>query len=223
MLLNYGQMFTILPFGNATVVGTMTGAADHGRAQPERYPGQGRDPAGRASLQVLSLLGSQCPARALAWAWGAFDACVINKTTHVCDPLDMAKTYKVGTNEFLAPAGGDNYAGFKYMTNITYWGDMLNAVNAWVTANYTPANPYKGPKGDGTLDGRITRDGTDTGGSIVPVTILHHNDSHGRLAQDRHDTSGSTPNWLPLIKQERFTTRAAPCCSPWAITSRATR
>src|ERR1019366_9038483 len=26
MLLNYGQMFTILPFGNATVVGDMTGA-----------------------------------------------------------------------------------------------------------------------------------------------------------------------------------------------------
>jgi len=27
MLLNYGNMYTILPFGNATVVGNMTGAA----------------------------------------------------------------------------------------------------------------------------------------------------------------------------------------------------
>ncbi len=26
MLLNYGQMFLILPFGNATIVGDMTGA-----------------------------------------------------------------------------------------------------------------------------------------------------------------------------------------------------
>jgi hypothetical protein len=50
------------------------------------------------------------------------------------------------------------------MTNITYWGDMLDSVNAWVSANYTQANPYKGPNGDGTLDGRITRngDGDDT-------------------------------------------------------------
>ena len=93
------------------------------------------------------------------YAWGAFDACVVNKATKACEPLDLGKTYRVGTNEFLAPAGGDNYGGFKYMTNITYWGDMLNAVNAWVSAKYTMANPYKGPTGNGQLDGRITRDG----------------------------------------------------------------
>ena len=57
----------------------------------------------------------------------------MNKTTHACDPLDLKKTYSVGTNEFLAPAGGDGYNAFKYMTNITYWGDMLNAVNAYVS------------------------------------------------------------------------------------------
>ena len=52
------------------------------------------------------------------------------------------------------------------MTNITYWGDMLNAVNAYVAANYgTPATAYMGPNGDGTLDGRIVRDGTDAGGT----------------------------------------------------------
>ncbi len=72
---------------------------------------------------------------------------------------------------------------FKYMTNISYWGDMLNAVNAWVSATNTVDNPYRGPNGDGLLDGRITRDGTDTGGSIVPLTILHHNDSHGNLVK----------------------------------------
>ncbi len=51
-------------------------------------------------------------------------------------PLDMTRTYKVGTNEFLAPAGQDGFTPFKYMTGITYWGDMLNAVNAWVSATY---------------------------------------------------------------------------------------
>ena len=39
--------------------------------------------------------------------------------------MDMTKTYKVATNEFLAPAGQDGFVAFKYMTNITYWGDML--------------------------------------------------------------------------------------------------
>ena len=92
----------------------------------------------------------------------------------------------------------------QYMTGVTYWGDMLDAVNSWVATNYTLADPYKGPNGDGTLDGRIARDGTDTpdSGSILPVTILHHNDSHGRLLM-----SGSNPGFsqlVTLIKQERL-------------------
>ncbi len=127
---------------------------------------------------------------------------MVNKTTHACDPLDLKKTYSVGTNEFLAPAGGDGYGGFKYMTNITYWGDMLNAVDAYVMANYgTPETAYMGPNGDGTLDGRILRDGNNDGGSIVPITILHHNDSHGNLAK------GSFVGYtqlVTLIKQERL-------------------
>ncbi len=135
------------------------------------------------------------------WAWGAFGYCVVNKTTKVCEPLDMAKTYKVGTNEFLAPAGGDNYAGFKYMKNISYWGDMLNAVNAYVKANYTPENPYKGPNGDGSLDGRIVRNGTDSTGDVVPVTILHHNDSHGRLLKSGNFQGLS--QLATVVKQER--------------------
>ena len=55
---------------------------------------------------------------------------------------------------------------------------MLNGVNRWVEAAYPEADPY-----DGALDGRITRDGNDTSGSIIPITILHHNDSHGNLVK----------------------------------------
>ena len=107
----------------------------------------------------------------------------------------------MGTNEFLAPAGGDNYGGFKYMTDITYWGDMLNAVNDWVAKTYTQANPYKGPLGNGNLDGRIVRHGTDAGGDVVPVTVLHHNDSHGRLVKNGNFQGFS--QLATLIKQER--------------------
>ena len=198
MLLNYGQMFTILPFGNATVVGDMTGAqilevlnqaplVSNGVIQPSglRYKYYG---------YTDTNPGPQ------PYAWGAYDACVVNKTTKMCDPLDLKKTYRVGTNEFLAPAGQDGYLGFKYMTNITYWGDMLNAVNDWAAKTYTQANPYKGPNGDGKLDGRITRIGTDAGGDIIPVTILHHNDSHGRLFKG---TVVGYTQLATLINQER--------------------
>jgi uncharacterized repeat protein (TIGR01451 family) len=204
-LLTYGNMFTILPFGNATVVGDMTGAqilqvlnqaplVSNGVIQPagleyKYYAYKKVDPT--SSSGALR-----------TYAWGAFDYCVINKTTEVCEPLEMDKTYRVGTNEFLAPAGGDGYGGFKYMTDISYWGDMLNAVNAYVTANYgTPATAYKGPNGDGTLDGRIARDGNDTSGNIIPITILHHNDSHGNLTKGAY--VGYT-QLATLINQERY-------------------
>jgi 5'-nucleotidase/UDP-sugar diphosphatase len=204
-LLTYGNMFTILPFGNATVVGDMTGAqilqvlnqaplVSNGVIQPagleyQYYAYKKVDPTSTSGALRT-------------YAWGAFDYCVVNKTTKVCEPLEMDKTYRVGTNEFLAPAGGDGYGGFKYMTNITYWGDMLNAVNAYVTANYgTAATAYKGPNGDGTLDGRIARDGNDTSGNIIPITILHHNDSHGNLTKGTY--VGYT-QLATLINQERY-------------------
>ncbi len=181
MLLNYGQMFQILPFGNATIVGDMTGAQILELLHQSATLFKGAlQPSGiRYNFFRYSdtLPGPQ------PYAWGAFDYCVVNKGTGVCEPLELTKTYRVGTNEFLAPAGQDGYVPFKYMTNISYWGDMLNSVNAWVTANYTLANPYRGPNGDGLLDKRIVRDGADAGGSIVPITILHHNDSHGNLVK----------------------------------------
>ncbi len=193
-------MFTVLPFGNATVVGDMTGAQilevlNYGPQRRRRHP------AGRPQVQVLRLQGRQPRGRSPTRGAPSTSA----SSTRPPRPASRStsnKTYKVGTNEFLAPAGGDGYNGFKYMTNITYWGDMLNAVNAYVAANYgTPATAYKGPNGDGTLDGRIVRDGTDAGGSIVPLTILHHNDSHGNLAK------GSFVGYTQLatlIKQERL-------------------
>jgi 2',3'-cyclic-nucleotide 2'-phosphodiesterase (5'-nucleotidase family) len=203
MLLTYGNMFTILPFGNATVVGKMTGAQimDVVNYAPQVSNGV-IQPAG---LKYTYYSYADANPGPQPYAWGAYSITVRNRNTGIYEPLVMTKTYSVGTNEFLAPAGGDGYNGFKYMTNITYWGDMLNAVDAWVTANYTITTPYQGPNNNGTLDGRIVRNGTDTYGGtateVVPVTILHHNDSHGRLLP-----SGSAPgltNLATLINQER--------------------
>jgi 5'-nucleotidase/UDP-sugar diphosphatase len=200
MLLNYGQMFQILPFGNATIVGDMTGAQILDLLNQAATLFKGAiQPAGihyKFYRYSDALPGPQ------PYAWGAYDACVINKTTGICEPLDLSRTYRVGTNEFLAPAGQDGFVPFKYMTNISYWGDMLDAVDNWVSTNYyTTTLAYKGPNDDGTLDGRITRNGDDAGGDIIPVTILHNNDSHGRLLK-----SGSyqgLTQLATLIKQER--------------------
>jgi len=194
MLLTYGQMFQILPFGNATIVGDMTGAQILELLNQSATLFKGAiQPAG---IRYSFYSYSDANPGPQPYAWGAFDYCVENRTTGVCEPLDLDRVYRVGTNEFLAPAGQDGYVPFKYMTNISYWGDMLNAVNAWVNANYTFENPYRGPDGDGTLDGRITRDDT-----IVPITILHHNDSHGNLDQGRY--VGYT-QLVTLINQERL-------------------
>ena len=203
MLLTYGQMFQILPFGNQTIVGDMRGdkilellhqsaTLFKGAIQPSgiRY----------TFFRYSDALPGPQP-----YGWGAYDVEVYNNTTLAWEPLDLTKTYRVGTNEFLAPAGQDGFTPFKYMTNISYWGDMLNAVNAYAAANYTFANPYKGPDNDGTLDGRITRNGNGNdlyeAGEIVPLTILHHNDSHGNLAKGTY--VGYT-QLATLIKQEKL-------------------
>ena len=122
-------MFTVLPFGNATVVGQMTGAKILEVLQYGPNVAGVIQPAG---LKYSYFKYKDANPGPQPYAWGAFDVTVYNKATLAWEPLDLNKTYSVGTNEFLAPAGGDGYSAFKYMTNITYWGDMLNAVNAYV-------------------------------------------------------------------------------------------
>ncbi|MBS1195659.1 MAG: 5-Nucleotidase domain protein, partial [Actinobacteria bacterium] len=205
LLLTYGNMFTILPFGNATVVGDMTGAAIYDLLQQAAGPGNGRLQPSGIRYKVWEYKDPATPdGSGYTYGWGAYDIEVYDKAAAAWLPLDMDKVYKVGTNEFLAPAGQDLFTAFKYMTNVTYWGDMLNAVNAYVAANYTFANPYKGPDGDGTLDGRITKNGDGDyayePGEVVPLTILHHNDSHGNLLKGAY--VGYT-QLVTLINQER--------------------
>ncbi|CAG0993076.1 partial 2',3'-cyclic-nucleotide 2'-phosphodiesterase / 3'-nucleotidase / 5'-nucleotidase, partial [Anaerolineales bacterium] len=203
MLLTYGHMFQILPFGNVTIVGDMTGAKILELLHQSATLFKGAiQPSG---IRYSFFRYSDANPGPQPYGWGAYDVEVYNKATSAWEPLNLNKTYRVGTNEFLAPAGQDGFTPFKYMTNISYWGDMLNAVNAYVEATYTSGNPYKGPDGDGSLDGRITRDGNGNDvyedGEIVPLTILHHNDSHGNLDQGTY--VGYT-QLATLIKQERL-------------------
>ncbi len=199
--LTYGLMFGVLPFGNQTIVGDLSGAMilDLLNQSATLFTGA-LQPAGiRYKFYRYSdaLPGPQ------PFAWGAYDVTVYNKDTSAWEPLVISDTYRVGTNEFLAPAGQDGYQAFKYMTNISYWGDMLNAANAYVAAhNGTPATAFNGPNNDGLVDGRVWRNGTNNmgSGSVIPISILHHNDSHGNVLK------GSFIGYTQLatvIKQER--------------------
>ncbi|HEX9090816.1 MAG TPA: 5'-nucleotidase C-terminal domain-containing protein, partial [Anaerolineales bacterium] len=198
--LTHGMLYSVLPFGNATVVGEMTGAHIVELLNQSATLFKG-------ALQVAGIrfdfycYGTADPCTN-PYAWGAYNVQVLNRANGInaWEPLDANKTYRIATNEFLAPAGQDGFMPFKYVTNITYWGDMLDGVERWVAANYTHDSPYSRD-----LDGRVNRNGTFTYdpndvSQIVPVTILHHNDSHGNTYKG---TFVGYTQLATLINQER--------------------
>lgn len=201
-VMTYGETFNVLPFGNQTVVGTMTGAEIQDLLNQSATLFKGAIQPG--GIQFTYYMYTDTLPGPQPWAWGAYDAKVWNRDTSTWDALQANKTYKVATNEFLAPAGQDGFLPFKYFKPLGYYGDMLDMVNAYLTATHgSPVTAYQGPVpgSPGTLDGRITRDGTAAGGSIVPLTVLHHNDSHGNLLKGTY--VGYT-QLATLIKQERL-------------------
>ena len=175
--LTHGMLYSVLPFGNATVVGDISGARLLELLNQSAVLNKG-------AIQVAGIrfkfycYGTADPCVS-PYAWGAYDVRVFDQAAKGYLPLDLNRTYRIATNEFLAPAGQDLFYAFKYVTNISYWGDMLDGVERWVNYAYTHDSPY-----NGELDGRIFRNGTfeynpANPDQIVPVTILHHNDSHG--------------------------------------------
>jgi 2',3'-cyclic-nucleotide 2'-phosphodiesterase (5'-nucleotidase family) len=198
--LTYGMLYSILPFGNQTIVGTMTGEQILELLNQAASLTKGAIQVAGMRYSFYNYRTDTDPSPSVswkAWSWGAFDPCVINKDTDVCEPLELDRTYTIATNEFLAPAGQDNFYAFKYVKDITYWGDMLDGVIRWVSTNYSESTPY-----ENAVDGRINREGDDTFDTeeIIPLTILHHNDMHGNLYKGTY--VGYT-QLATLIKQER--------------------
>jgi 5'-nucleotidase/UDP-sugar diphosphatase len=191
--LTHGILYSVLPFGNQTVVGDMTGTQILELLNQSATLFKGALQVGGARYSFYRYADA-LPGGA-PWAWGAFDVEVLNPDTGFYEPLDLDRTYRVATNEFLAPAGQDGFVPFKYMTNISYWGDMLDGVERWVAEAYPITSPYMEAR-----DGRINREGDDTGGPIVPVTVLFHADSHGNL---QHPTYDDMAQLSTLVTQER--------------------
>jgi 5'-nucleotidase / UDP-sugar diphosphatase len=173
--LTHGILYGVLPFGNQTIVGEMTGAQIVELLNQSATLFKGALQVGGARYSFYRYTDA-LPNLNPWWAWGAFDIEVKNRDTGLFEPLDLNRVYRVATNEFLAPAGQDGFVPFRYMTNISYWGDMLDGVERWVSDAYPISSPFTEGR-----DGRIKRVGTDAGGPIVPVTLLFHGDSHGNL------------------------------------------
>ena len=155
--LTHGLLFNVLPFGNATAVGDMSGAAILELLNQSATLFKGAIQVAGIKLIFYNYTDSKPGPQ--PWAWGAYDVKIKNRETGHWDDLDVNKTYRIATNEFLAPAGQDGFVAFKYVKNISYWGDMLDGVERWVSKTYTADNPYVAKK-----DGRIRRNGTATGG-----------------------------------------------------------
>ncbi len=201
--LTYGMLFQVLPFGNQTVIGEMTGAQIIELLNQSATLFKGA--LAVAGIRHKFYRYSDALPGPQPWAWGAYDIEVYNKDTDEWEPIDPDRVYSVATNNFLAPAGQDGFTPFKYFKPLLYMPDMLDTVIEWVSTHHgTPETAYKGPNRDGLLDGRVTRNGTDTftgaPTEVVPITILHHNDSHGNLVKGPYV---AYPQLVTLINQAR--------------------
>jgi 2',3'-cyclic-nucleotide 2'-phosphodiesterase (5'-nucleotidase family) len=146
--ITWGEMFAVLPFGNRTVILTLTGA----------------------DLRAAFLNGFS-PVCNSAIATGRFPQISGLKVTYTCNglvpvvtgmwkapagvsgpltPIGDTDTIRLVTNDFMYFGGGDGYTALANGSNVVTPGDdLLQIAIDYVTAN-SPVNPL--------VDGRITRD-----------------------------------------------------------------
>lgn len=137
--ITWGEVFAVLPFGNRTVVETLTGAQLRAALLNGFSPACDPNVATGRFPQVAGLsITYHC-----------------NGTTPVIDtllkgdaPLGDADTVRIVTNDFMF-TGGDGYAALTEGTDVLQPGDaLLDVVIDWITAN-SPVAP--------TVEGRITQ------------------------------------------------------------------
>ena len=150
--ITWGDTFNVMPFGNTLYLMDLTGAQIQELLDQAATLYKGILQTSGASWYWYNDCNCSTPA-----VWGAYGAMVSG------EPLHPEETYRVVTNNFLAP-GGDGWVTFTEGTNRwdTYY-DMQEAVNEYIALN-SPISP--------TVEGRIVK-------LDKVVTILHTNDVHG--------------------------------------------
>ena len=142
--ITWGEMFSVLPFGNRTVILTLTGAqleqAFINGFTPFCFPGftggTGRFPQ-VSGLKVTFACNGTTPVVTGMW-----------KTVGGLTPIGPADTVRFVTNDFMY-TGGDGYTVFAQGTNVLQPGDDL----LQVTIDYIAANSPVGPVVEGRVVG----------------------------------------------------------------------
>jgi 2',3'-cyclic-nucleotide 2'-phosphodiesterase (5'-nucleotidase family) len=146
--ITWGEVFSVLPFGNRTVIETITGeqlaAALTNGFQPSCNPafagGTGRSP------QVSGLVVKFTCTALTPTVTEMFKA--PDGPAGTLTPIGPADTVRIVTNDFMF-TGGDGYTGLAAGTNVLQPGDaLLDVVIGYITAN-SPVAP--------AVEGRIIR------------------------------------------------------------------
>ncbi len=144
--ITWGEMFAVLPFGNRTVIETLTGA------QLEQALLNGFSPV--CNPAVATGRFPQVSGLVLTFACNGTNAVVTgmfkapNGVGGTLTPIGPADTVRIVTNDFMFTAG-DGYTALAGGTNVQQPGDdLLQVAIDYVTAN-SPVNP--------SVDGRIVK------------------------------------------------------------------
>ncbi|MEU3824644.1 bifunctional metallophosphatase/5'-nucleotidase [Streptomyces sp. NPDC029080] len=138
-VVTYAEGFTVQPFANTVNLQDLTGAQLIQVLQ-EQVSG-----ANAAAPKILQ------PSAGLTYTLdltkSGADRVVTGSVRLDGAPLDPAATYRVATNSFLA-GGGDGFPTLGQGTNDLVGSDDLTALEKYLTANSSPANPIAPPKAD---------------------------------------------------------------------------
>ena len=129
----WGELFDVQPFGNYMVTMDMTGAQIETALEQQWVK--------PAFLQIHGITYS--------WSASAPVGDKVDPANVLIDgvPLDLAATYTVAANNFLAE-GGDSFTIFRDATNKVYWGSDLDALVDYI--KYLP-QPF-----NALIEGRVT-------------------------------------------------------------------
>ena len=158
--ITWGEMFSVLPFGNRTVILTLTGAQLQTAflngftpfCDPAFSGGTGRFPQ-VSGLKVTFSCNGTTPVVTGMWK-------TPQGISGPATPIGPADSVRFVTNDFMY-GGGDGYTVFQQGTNVLQPGDDL----LQVSIDYVTANSPVGP----VVEGRIVGpSGRDEGGGGVP-------------------------------------------------------
>ncbi|MFI6880599.1 bifunctional metallophosphatase/5'-nucleotidase [Streptomyces sp. NPDC050400] len=138
-VVTYGEAFTVQPFSNTVNLADLTGAQVIEALQQQVSGGNEASP---KILQPSAGLTYTLDMTKSGAARVVVDSIRLNGAA-----IDPAATYRVAMNSFLA-GGGDGFAALGAGKNPLVGADDLKALNDYLTANSSAANPIAPPKAD---------------------------------------------------------------------------